>query len=118
MTQILDGVEINESGAKQSCIGARFDLVPAVALRRVAEILHKGAEKYEEDNWRGLSSRSCLNHALAHIYAHLAGESCSHEDDLGHAACRLLMALELKLTGGRGYLVPENQGTKFDNVFR
>lgn len=50
-----------------------------------------GAERYGERNWlKGMPVSRLLNHALAHIYEHLAGKT--DEDHLGHAAANLLMA--------------------------
>jgi hypothetical protein len=85
----------NERGGKQSHLPYRFDLLEPQALFRVAEILASGADKYGEWNWLELSVEEILNHAIAHIYAYLAGD---HQDDhLGHAACRLHMALAIHL---------------------
>ncbi len=84
----------NAKGAKQSDIGARFDLLPARAVARVAEVLHHGAEKYGEDNWRGLSVDEINNHTIGHLMNYVGRGA---EQDLAHAACRALMALEIKL---------------------
>ena len=84
----------NAKGAKQSDIGARFDLLPARAIARVAEVLHHGAEKYGEDNWRGLSVDEINNHTIGHLMNYVGRGA---EQDLAHAACRALMALEIKL---------------------
>lgn len=89
---------VNEKGAKQSATGRRADLLPPLALLRVAEVLHHGAEKYGANNWRGIAEPDHLNHALIHLLAHLAGDR--QDDHLGHLACRVLMALETNLTGG------------------
>ena len=84
----------NELGAKEAGTIARFDLIPPEAMFKIAEILHEGAQKYGEENWRGLNYRTNLNHALQHIYGHLAGDKT--EDHLAHAACRILFALALR----------------------
>ena len=55
----------------------------------------EGAEKYGEQNWRGLPASNCLNHAIAHIFKHIAGDR--EEDHLGHAAANLLMACDLSV---------------------
>lgn len=80
------------NGAKQSALPYRVDLVPAKAILDVSNVLHKGAEKYGVDNWRGIPSGDHLNHALTHIFAYLAGDR--QDNHLGHAACRMLMAHE------------------------
>lgn len=85
-------VVVSDQGGKHSDSPYRLDVVPPKALLAVSAVLKEGLEKYGLDNWRGISQREHLNHALVHIYAHLAGDqSDSH---LTHAACRLLFALE------------------------
>lgn len=86
---------INSKGGKQSDTGVRMDLIPPKALFRVASILKYGAEKYGEKNWHKIETESHLNHALVHLYAFLAGDT--QDDHLGHACCRLQMALERHL---------------------
>jgi hypothetical protein len=75
-----------------------MDLMPPRATLAVAGVLAEGAPKYGEWNWLGIPTADHLNHALVHVYAHLAGDA--QDDHLGHAACRLLMALEIALRGG------------------
>ncbi|QDU61259.1 hypothetical protein Pan216_21130 [Planctomycetes bacterium Pan216] len=87
----------NEQGRKQSAIDVRFDLLPAHSLFAIAGVLHRGALKYGEGNWKGIATDDHLNHALTHVFAYLAGDT--QDDHLGHAACRMLMAHEMALTG-------------------
>lgn len=89
----------NERGASQSHVPYRCDLLPARAALAVAGVLHEGAVKYGVDNWRGLPVANHINHALMHLFAHLAGDAS--DDHLSHAACRALMALELAEWGIR-----------------
>jgi hypothetical protein len=86
---------VNEKGGKQSLVKGRFDLLPPLALIEVAMVLEEGAKKYGMNNWKNIESSSHINHALAHLFLHLTNRS--EEDDLGHAACRILMALEMKV---------------------
>lgn len=72
----------------------RCDLSPARAVLAVAQVLATGAQKYGPDNWRGIPVEDHFNHALAHLFADLGGDT--GDDHLAHAACRLLMALELR----------------------
>jgi hypothetical protein len=54
----------------------------------------QGAERYGENNWqKGFPVPDVLNHAMAHIVNYLSGDRS--EDHLGHAACNLLMAIDL-----------------------
>ena len=86
-------VSVNERGGKQSALPYRFDLIDPYAIFTLAKTLHKGVEKYGEDNWRKITVRDHLNHLLAHVYAYLAGDK--QEEHLEHAFCRAMMALAL-----------------------
>lgn len=93
---------VNAAGGKQSAVPYRADLIPARAILQVSSVLHTGALKYGDDNWHVIPTRDHLNHALTHVFAHLAGDA--QDDHLGHAATRLLMALEIeaRTTGNNG----------------
>lgn len=71
-----------------------MDLLPQKTLLEVSKILAGSAIKYGENNWRGLSIETNLNHALVHIFAWLAGDR--QDDHLNHATCRLMFAGELE----------------------
>lgn len=86
----------NEAGGKQSALPYRCDLLPAKAVLAVSAVLCKGAIKYDPNNWRKISRDEHINHAMTHILALLAGDT--QDDHLDHAACRLLMALEMEIT--------------------
>ena len=88
----------NERGGKHSLLGYRFDLLDARSMFEVTRVLHDGAAKYGEENWRQLSTRDHLNHALVHIFAYLAGDT--QDDHLSHAFCRTMMAQAVELQGG------------------
>lgn len=90
----------NDTGAKQSGIPYRCDLLPPVATLSVANVLHGGVDKYGVDNWRGIPVNDHLNHAITHIFAFLAGDK--REANLPHAAARVLFALELQLLAEKG----------------
>jgi len=77
--------------------GERWDLIPSVGLRRVAETSAEGAAKYGENNWKkGIPVSDLLNHAIRHIYMYLEGDVS--EDHLGHAAWNLLAACHMEET--------------------
>lgn len=81
----------NESGGKQSALGAAFELLPPDALTQVSVILEHGAKKYSAWNWLRISRNDHIRHALGHIFAYISKGDIK---DLQHAACRLLFALE------------------------
>jgi dATP/dGTP diphosphohydrolase, N-terminal len=74
----------------------RYDLVWAgipEAIRRLAVIFEKGAEKYGEDNWKkGQPLRRYLDSALRHLAAVARGEE--DEDHAAQAAWNCLCLLE------------------------
>ena len=89
---------INERGAGQSFIPYRFDLIDGPAQFQMAQVLHEGAEKYGENNWRGIDIEDHLNHLIAHAYAWLAGD---HSDaHLSHVMCRAMFAQAVQLQDG------------------
>jgi hypothetical protein len=71
--------------------------MPPAAFLAVAGVLKAGSEKYGDRNWRLITVREHLNHALTHAYRYLSGDTA--EPHLSHAACRLMMALEIELVG-------------------
>lgn len=83
----------NAAGGRQSKLTARFDLIPAEPLFDVAVVLGEGAAKYGVDNWKLIPTNDHLSHALAHIYAYLAGDTS--DAHLSHAACRVLFACHM-----------------------
>jgi hypothetical protein len=73
----------------------RFDLLGRQAIFVLGRILAEGAVKYGDTNWLGIPTEDHLNHALGHVFAHLAGDRT--DDHLGHAFTRLFMAVEKSL---------------------
>lgn len=89
-----------ETGAVRSSDKAnvRYDLVSPIGMRRLAETMEEGRQKYGYFNWeRGMPIGDILNHALAHIYAYLEGKPTG-EDDLAHAAWNLFAAMHMEET--------------------
>lgn len=89
-----------ETGAVRSSDKAnvRYDLISPIGMRRLAETMEEGRQKYGYFNWeRGMPIGDILNHAIAHIYAYLAGEPTG-EDDLAHAAWNLFAAMHMEET--------------------
>jgi len=76
----------------------RYDLISPIGMRRLAETMEEGRQKYGYFNWeRGMPIGDILNHAIAHIYAYLEGKP-TNEDDLAHAAWNLLAAMHMEET--------------------
>ena len=85
----------NDKGGSQSYVPVRFDLFDAASMFEMAKVLHVGAEKYGEDNWRLIDVEDHLNHLLMHTFAYLAGDAT--DDHLSHALCRAMFALGVHL---------------------
>ena len=88
----------NDRGGSQSLIPVRFDLIDGSALFEMAAVLHTGAEKYGEGNWRKIDISDHLNHLLMHTYAYLAGDR--QDGHLNHIMCRAMFAQAVELQGG------------------
>lgn len=89
-----------ETGAVRSSDKAnvRYDLISPIGMRRLAETMEEGRQKYGYFNWeRGMPIGDILNHAIAHIYAYLQGKPTG-EDDLAHAAWNLFAAMHMEET--------------------
>ena len=88
-----------ECGVQQSAIPARMELIDPLAIIDLGKVLMEGAAKYGEskrgEGWYKIPTRNHLNKALIHIYAYLAGDTS--DDHLGHAQCRVHMALATHL---------------------
>jgi hypothetical protein len=74
------------------------DLLPRRAIDAIAEMMaHMLATgKHGRDDWRAMSVREHTIHAHQHVANIYAGDTS--EDHLLHAACRLLMAVEQRMT--------------------
>ena len=81
----------------------RADLLPPLALLRIADVLGFGARKYAPGNWAKADARDrYVAAALRHLLAYQAGENDDRESGLphlAHAGCSILFALEMELRG-------------------
>lgn len=97
-------VHVNEQGGKQSDIGVRTDLLPVSALLDISKVLAMGRNKYGPFNWHKITVEEHLNHAIRHCFKYLeeatykVGEVYTLEE-LSHAGCRILFALEMAKNG-------------------
>lgn len=81
------------SGAKRDTQDGkpRFDLVPPVPMRRVADLYTRGLEKYGENNWtKGMPCTRYLSSAMRHLEQARAGDT---EEDHWAAAVWNLFAI-------------------------
>jgi hypothetical protein len=61
---------VNEKGAIQSFVAARFDCIDPVVLKLLAECLGYGANKYFPYSYLRIPVEDHINHALNHINEH------------------------------------------------
>lgn len=88
----------NDNGGSQSDIPYRFDLIDPLSMFEMSRILHSGAKKYGENNWRRIPVNEHLNHMIMHAYAFIAGDT--QENHLAHVLCRAMFAQAILLQGG------------------
>lgn len=81
----------NNQGGKQSFVSARFDCIPPVVLRLLAQCLGFGARKYGDTNYQDISMQDHLNHAMNHINEWNRGDRS--EPHLVNAMARITFAL-------------------------
>jgi len=100
--RVVDAKTGGEKGSKM----ARFDLIPAEAMRQLALVYGGGAQKYEDNNWRkgyawGLSVAALQRHLNAWLQGEdndpevsdLAGEPVSHLANVMWHCCTLITFL-------------------------
>jgi Domain of unknown function (DUF5664) len=84
-------------GVMQGELPYLFTDLDARALFHMAQVMAEGNAKYgpADVQWRRIDLNDHINHALAHLFAFLAGDGT--DDHLGHAACRVMGALQKHL---------------------
>ncbi|WP_099021223.1 dATP/dGTP diphosphohydrolase domain-containing protein [Mycolicibacterium palauense] len=76
---------VSESGGEKGSKLARFDLIPPTVLWELAEHYGRGAEKYEDDNWRrGYDWKYSYAAVQRHLNAFWAGEDIDPETGSKH----------------------------------
>ena len=95
-------VVTNEKGGKQSDSPYAFHMIPVSSVLAAAEVCAYGAKKYGETignrNYTKIPTEEHINHAIAHMYAYLAGDRT--DDHLGHAIVRTMFAYDTSQKGG------------------
>lgn len=94
-------VVTNEQGGKQSDSPYAFHMIPVSSVLAAAEVCAYGAKKYGETignrNYTKIPTEEHINHAIAHMYAYLAGDKT--DDHLGHAIVRAMFAYDTAQRG-------------------
>lgn len=97
----------------------RMDLISVPALKAVADVMTKGAEKHGERNWEKNDYEWSLFYAAAmrHLMDWYEGKDVDPEwgyPHLAHAMCNLMILLDLTLKGGGTDDRPSKQPTLED----
>ena len=98
--EAVDKPDPRQPGRKDDAGKPRWDLLPMRALDQVSAVLAYGANKYGEENWRGVpeARKRYLAAALRHLAAWRLGQADDPESGLphlAHAACCVLFLLEV-----------------------
>ena len=92
----------NEHGGKQHKREYRSQAVMPKALLEVSKVRYEAIEvnKYEDNNYKKIPQDENIGRALTHLWSALSdgyATGLSKKDDLSHAACRILFALEQEI---------------------
>lgn len=90
-------LHIYESGANRSdrTGKGRFDLVPPLALTRLAQHYENGAKHHGERNWeKGFPISRCVDSAMRHLSQYLSGDRS--EDHLAAVAWQVFSAMHFE----------------------
>lgn len=77
----------------------RFDLIPAKAMLRIAEIIAYGDKKHGRYNWKKIPADVHHGRSEAHMLKARIGDTS--EDNYGHAAVRAIFALSQAIDEGK-----------------
>ena len=95
---------MSEQGRKYDGGKLRYDLIPVLALEETTRVVTKGAEKYDDENWKLVPEgrRRYLAAAMRHIQQWRKGEIYDEEMGTHHIAnaiSNLMFILEKELQG-------------------
>lgn len=78
----------SSTGGQKGVKASRYDLIPIPALDLLARLYGRGAEKYEEHNWRkGYEWSKSYASAMRHMTLFWDGEDIDEEMGLPHVIC-------------------------------
>lgn len=94
-----------DSGAQRDVVTGkgRYDLISPIMIDRLAKLLQRGAEKYNDRNWeKGMPLSVYMDSGMRHLYKYLEGQR--DEDHLIAAIWNLQALLHIEEMVRRGKL--------------
>jgi hypothetical protein len=94
-----EAFQVFETGAQRDSQAGkpRYDLIPPEALRRLAELFARGAEKYDDHNWaKGMPSTRVLASLYRHLEQYRTGDKT--EDHLAAVAWNAFVLMHFEDT--------------------
>jgi hypothetical protein len=86
----------SSTGGEKGVKPARFDLIPVGPLATVAKLYGKGAEKYDDHNWRrGYEWSKSYAALMRHVTQFWGGEDVDPDTELPHLAAVVFHAMAL-----------------------
>lgn len=81
----------------------RFDLLPADAMLKIAELMTTGDAEHGRDNWKKVMSSEHEGRSIGHMYESMSAkpEVRKREDHYTHAALRAIFALQMAIEEGK-----------------
>jgi hypothetical protein len=104
VTKMTKKTEYQSGATRDTAAGkGRYDLLPDLAIRRVAAVYERGAANHGDRNWeRGIPFSRLIDSALRHIAQYKmskSDESLRDEDHIAHAVWNLLAVLHFESLG-------------------
>lgn len=93
----------------------RYDLLSIPAMRRLAQHMEKGADKYAERNWeKGIPASRCFSSAMRHMFQWMDGKG--DEDHLAAAMWNIMVIMHFEERKPEMIDVPERSSDQ-EGVF-
>ena len=75
----------------------RYDLISPYAIGRLAQLLERGAEKYDARNWeKGFKFSRCIDSAMRHLFQYIEGQN--DEDHLAAVLFNIMAVMHFQAT--------------------
>lgn len=112
---------MSEQGRKYDGGKLRYDLVPTLALEEVVKVITKGAEKYDDDNWKNVPEGRRRYYAASMRHTQEWKKGNPYDEEMGthhiaNAISNLMFILEKELQGWDDSSDEHLQEVEEDNI--